>query len=153
MRFRGFEEVSSDFLLHSEVKTALPRRADFRSAGYDFYSKETIILAPNQQHTFFTDVRAYMQSMEMLDLYIRSSLATKKGLVLVNQTGIVDSSYYKNPDNDGNIGICIKNTSDNNVEIKIGDRIAQGIFTNYLITDDDEPIANERLGGFGSTGR
>lgn len=33
-----------------------------------------------------------------------------------------------------------------------GDRFMQGIILNYGITDDDEPINKERIGGFGSTG-
>ena len=37
------------------------------------------------------------------------------------------------------------------LEIKQGDRIAQGMFCNYLVTVDDKPIKETRVGGFGST--
>ena len=37
--------------------------------------------------------------------------------------------------------------------IHIGDKIAQGIFTKYLIVDDEEEILTERSGGLGSTGK
>ena len=77
-------------------------------------------------------------------------MGIKKGLNLSNQVGIIDSDYYGNIDNDGHIMIAIKNTTDNDVVLKKGDRVSQGIIMKYLVTSDD--IANEkREGGFGST--
>ena len=38
------------------------------------------------------------------------------------------------------------------LHINAGDRIAQGIFIPYLITDDDD-TTDVRKGGFGSTGK
>ena len=72
--------------------------------------------------------------------------------MLVNTTGIIDSDYYENPDNDGNIGFAFYNMSDVDVLIKAGERVLQGIFEKYLVTEDDD--ANEvRTGGTGSTGK
>ena len=85
---------------------------------------------------------------EVLMLYVRSSIGIKKGLVLANGTGIIDSSYYPN-----NIGICLFNTSNIPVKILKGDRIAQGIFMKYLTADNDEVLNKSRKGGFGSSGR
>ena len=59
--------------------------------------------------------------------------------------GIIDSDYVDNVDNDGNIGLSIKNTSEYVVEIMRGERIAQGIFFNYKITDDDN-ANGQRIG-------
>ena len=73
-----------------------------------------------------------MGNDEVLKIYIRSSLAVKHGLTLSNNTGIIDSSYYDNKDNEGNIGISIKNNSGKTYELVAGERIAQGIFINYL---------------------
>lgn len=147
---RGFREVSVQFK-KSPKDTKLPVRADAKSAGYDFYSKETYIIAPNQVHIFWTDVKAYMQPDEVLNLYVRSSIGIKLGLALANGTGIIDASYYNNKDNDGNIGIAIKNTSRKPVTIKAGDRIAQGVFMKYLVADKDETLKDERTGGIGSS--
>ena len=47
----------------------------------------------------------------------------------------------------------LRNISDEVQTIEKGDRIAQGMFTHYLITVDDEPISEERVGGFGSSGK
>ena len=90
---------------------------------------------------------------EVLELVPRSSIGFKKGLMLVNTVGVIDSDFYENPSNDGNIGFKFKNLTDKEVVIEAGERVLQGIFKKYLIVDDDEPIANVRVGGTGSTGR
>ena len=61
--------------------------------------------------------------------------------------------YYNNLDNEGHIFIKLYNPTDTAYEIKTGDKIAQGIFTKYLIVDDEEEIKTERSGGLGSTGK
>ena len=148
---RGFRVVKNAHKKF-EAKTQLPVRADAKSAGYDFYSKESYILAPNQTKVFWTDVKAYMLPDEVLMLFVRSSIGIKKGLSLANGTGIIDASYYNNPNNDGNIGIALHNYSKKPVVIKEGERIAQGIFTKYLVTDRDTTLNEERSGGIGSSG-
>jgi dUTP pyrophosphatase len=74
------------------------------------------------------------------------------GLILKNITPIIDSDYYGNPKTDGNIGLHLLNISNQTILILKGERICQGIFVPYFITNDDDPVNNERLGGFGSTG-
>ena len=91
-----------------------------------------------------------MEERDVLYLYIRSSFAIKYGLVLKNSVGVIDSDYYNNPDNEGNIIFVIENTSDNDFEIKKGTRFAQGVFMNYLTIDDDNSFG-KRNGGIGST--
>ena len=149
---RGFKEVHKDHK-KKDYPTILPVRGDHRSAGYDFYSKETKTIDPGKQHLFWTDVKTYMQDDEVLSVHVRSSIGVKKGLVLANTTGIIDASYYSNPDNDGNIGICLKNTTNQPVQILEDERIAQGVFSKYLVADEDTTLHAERSGGFGSSGK
>lgn len=149
---RGFEEVPSQFIKVEET-TILPVRGDNKSAGYDFHSKETVTIQPNESHLFWTDVCAYMQDDEVLSIHVRSSIGVKKGLMLKNVTGIIDSSYYANPNNYGNIGICLYNNSNEPQTIECHDRIAQGIFQKYLIVDEDNALHEVRFGGFGSSGK
>ena len=111
------------------------------------------MLQPKQSHLFWTDVKSYMLDDEVLSIHVRSSIGTKKDLMLKNTTGIIDSSYYENVSNDGNIGICLVNMGDKIQKIEKGERIAQGIFTKYLITDNDICLKLERTGGFGSSGK
>lgn len=60
--------------------------------------------------------------------------------------------YYSNPNNDGNIGIFLKNISDEPITIKKGERVAQGAFFNFLVADNGN-TDKERQGGFGSSGK
>ena len=149
---RGFEVVDIKFRKHLEVDIQLPTRSDSRSAGYDFYTPVDVTIAPGERCLVWTDVKAYMQDNEVLMLYVRSSIGVKKGIVLSNGTGIIDASYYSNPDNDGRIGISLFNTSDKEVKLLAGERIAQGVFMQYLVADDDAVLNKERIGGFGSSG-
>lgn len=59
--------------------------------------------------------------------------------------------YYNNQDNEGEMFFAFYNVSNDNVVIHAGDKLGQGIFVKYGITDDDD-AKGERLGGFGSTG-
>jgi dUTP pyrophosphatase len=154
-KVRGFEIVNPDYMkIHmKEDDIRLPMRGDAGSAGYDFFSNETITLNVGEKHLFWTNIKAYMQQNELLEIHIRSSLGVKYGLVLSNGTGIIDSSYYGNSANDGNIGISITNRGEEPVVIKKGDRIAQGIFKQYLVADVDQVLHSSRSGGFGSTKR
>ena len=97
-----------------------------------------------------TGLKAYMQEDEYLKLCNRSSNPKKKGLVLANSIGVVDS--YENPDNDGHIMFSFFNIKDEDITIKKGEAIGQGIFEKFLTVDGDKAIG-ERLGGFGSTNK
>lgn len=97
-----------------------------------------------------TGIKAYMQKGEVLKLYIRSSMAVKKGLALANSTAIIDADYFY-ADNEGHIMLPLINLSALPVFIPAGTRIAQGVFETYLVADQDD-AQGVRTGGFGSTG-
>ena len=146
---RYFKVVKDEYRKNSgDIK--LPTRSDPRSAGYDFYSPIDITIQPGEKQLIWTDIKAYMLPDEVLKLYVRSSMG-KYPVVIANGTGIIDSSYFENTNNDGNIGFNLLNLSDEPYEIHTGDRIGQGVFSKYLITDDDN-ATGERTGGFGSSG-
>ena len=133
----------------------LPKPSTKYSAGNDFEAAESITILPYADcHKITlvpTGVKAYMQEDEALELYDRSSNPSKKGIMLANSVGIVDSDYYGNPDNDGHIMFGFINITDKPVIINKGDRIGQGIFKKFLRSDDSD-VEIERSGGFGSTG-
>ena len=145
---RGFVVVK-DKHRTTDGEINLPVRSDPRSAGYDFYSPVDIVIPPNESRLFFTDVKAYMEDDEVLMLYVRSSMG-KQPIMIANTQGWIDADYFSNPDNDGNIGIRLLNLGTTPYEIKIGDRIGQGVFLKYGTVKDDNTTA-ERKGGFGST--
>lgn len=149
-RKRGFE-IAKGF---ENSNINLPVRSTKNSAGYDVEAAEDCIIPafkPGQKPTLVkTGIKAYMENDEVLILANRSSNPGKKGLILANSIGVVDSDYYGNPDNDGHIMYAFFNFKAEDVEIKKGERIGQAIFQKYLVTDND--IAQgERTGGFGST--
>lgn len=149
---RKFEIVKDSFRQYKDVDIRLPQRADIGSAGYDFYSPCDFEIEPGQVAILQTDVKAYMEKDEVLLLWIRSSMGIKKGITLANQTGVIDSSYYNNPSNDGNIGIALKNNTSETYYVHKGDKVMQGVFVKYLVTDNDCPVSQTREGGVGSTG-
>lgn len=148
-KIRGFEVVQ-EALRKTNCDITLPTRGSKDSAGYDFYSPTTVKIQPRSKQVIWTDVKSYMQVGEVLMIYVRSSIGIKRGLVLANGTGIIDADYYSNVDNDGNIGICLYNNTDDVVVIEEGERIAQGIFLPFLVADSGN-TDKVRVGGVGST--
>lgn len=155
---RKFEKISlKQFIKDTNLtekeynKIILPHRATGNSAGYDFHLFEDLILKPGEIKKVPTAIKASMNHDEVLMLYIRSSLGFKYNLRLCNQTGIIDSDYYNNENNEGHIFIAIQNEGKETVNLKAGDRFAQGIFMKYLTVDDETQINNVRQGGMGST--
>ena len=144
------EELNKFNDLFKKEDIILPKRQTAKSSGYDFYLPYDIEIKSHEQVLIKTGVKVKVEDDEFLAIFIRSSMGIKKGLNLANQVGIIDSDYYGNIDNDGHIMIAVRNISDNNVSLKKGDRIAQGIIMKYFITSDDE-AKNTREGGFGST--
>ena len=150
MKIRGFEKVAK----YAEVDFPLPERKTELSAGYDFCLPEEVTLEPGQLQLVPTGVKAYMQAGEWLGMHIRSSMAVKKHLMLVNNVGIIDADYYNNEDNEGHIMLALLNMGQDKVVLPKGERVAQGIFYTYLTADGDEKVAKSvRGGGFGSTSK
>lgn len=147
LELRGFEVVNKR---KTDVEIHLPTRADRGSAGYDFYCTIDKEVQPNEIVKIWTDIKAYMGEDEVLLLDVRSSMGGK--FMLANTIGVIDSTYYDNESNEGNIGFFLKNISNEVQTIHVGDRIGQGIFTKYLTVDNDVVLSDKRTGGFGSSG-
>lgn len=151
-KIRGFE-IAKGFE-NGEIN--LPIRKTKYSAGYDVEAAEDCVIPAfklGQTPTLVkTGIKAYMPEDEYLMLCNRSSNPKKKGLVLANGVGIVDSDYYENPDNDGHIMFAFFNIKAEDIEIKKGDCIGQAIFQKFAVADNDT-AEGERLGGFGSTSK
>ena len=148
MRLRGFEKVEE----YKNIDFPLPERKTKGSAGYDFYLPSDVLLTAGQVTRVATGVKAYMPENEYLGMHIRSSIAMKMCVTMINNQGIVDSDYYNNEENEGHIMLLLFNLSGRDIPLKKGERIAQGIFYSFLIADNDlENEKNVRSGGFGST--
>ncbi len=131
----------------------LPVRSTKKSAGYDIRSLEEYTLKPGESKAFTTGLKVSMNEDEVLYLYSRSSMGYKYDVSLSNSVGVIDSDFYNNKDNEGHFRVKLINHGDKDFEVKVGDRIAQGVFMKYLVVDDEEKITNEREGGLGSTNK
>ncbi len=127
----------------------LPSRATKYSAGYDIYSPIDFSLDKNETIKIPTGIRCKMDEDVYMMIFPRSSLGFKYRMMLDNTVGIIDSDYY-NSDNEGHIFIKFTNHGDSRIEIRKGMAFAQGIFSKYYLTIDDN-VDISRNGGIGST--
>ncbi len=146
---RGFEIVEE----YKDKGINLPVRKTKFSAGYDVEAAEDIVIPAYKFGTkptlIPTGLKAYCAEDEYYMLVNRSS-GPKKGFVMANSIGIVDSDYYNNESNEGHFYFQYFNFSDKDLEVKKGEVIGQVIFQKYLTVDDDK-AEGVRAGGFGST--
>ncbi len=157
--FEQFKEGMEDYnFTENEIREMyknihLPKRATKGSAGYDVHTPFAFTLKPGETIKIPTGVRCRMDEDVVLFIYPRSGLGFKFRLQLNNTVGVIDSDYYGS-DNEGHIFVKITNDSNEGktVDIPEGGAFAQGIFTEYLITEDDD-AEGVRNGGFGSTSK
>lgn len=155
-KFEYVNRILSSGYETKEPQFELPKRSTKKSAGYDFINPETIEIPPytigSKPVLVPTGVKVYMPDDEYLMLVNRSSNPKKKFLVIPNSMGIIDADYVDNPDNEGEMMFAFYNLSNEPVIIEQGEKLGQGIFQKYYITDDDN-AEGKRTGGFGSTGK
>ena len=158
MRQRGFEVISEDMfnklfypfdVKYEELK--LPKRATAKSAGYDVFTPVDIQLEPNDEIKIPLGIKAFMLDDEVLLAYPRSSHGFKYYVRLANTIGVIDTDFYNNPDNEGNIWLKIRNEGNKSFSMKKGEAICQLIFQKYLLADGDDFVGDSRKGGIGST--
>jgi len=130
-----------------DTLAVVPTRANNGDAGYDLYSIETKVIPAYERATFKTGI-AMSIPVDLVGLiWPRSGLSVKKGIDVL--AGVVDSSYR------GEIMVCLLNTSNTDVEIDTGDKIAQMIIQKYysfdidIVQDLDSTDRGEK--GFGSS--
>jgi len=132
-------------LLNEEAET--PTKAHRSDAGYDLYASENTVVVGRQRTTIKTGVSFDMAEGLAGLIWPRSGLSVKKGIDVL--AGVVDSGYR------GEVMVCLYNTSDEDVEIKHGDRIAQIIFQEVplvsLIQSEELETSQRGSNGFGST--
>lgn len=151
----SFEEFIKDVENNKELYNSynLPIRKTKKSAGYDFESLYDFILKPGEIIKLPLGIKACMNEDEVLMIFVRSSQGFKYNIRLCNQVGIIDSDYYNNSDNEGHLFVRLQNEGDKDYIVKKGDAICQGMFTKFLIVDDEKNMGNIRKGGLGSTNK
>lgn len=126
----------------------LPIRSTKKSAGYDLYANETTLIPANGRALVKTGITCAMEDNEYLAIVPRSGLALKSGITVLNAPGTIDADYYPNE-----IGVILYNTTNEDITVVEGNRIAQAILCEYKTMGVDNVKDEERTSGFGSTGK
>lgn len=165
-----FEKVSLDTFTKDMIKNypfyglgdtkrawesiTLPKRSTEYSAGYDICTPFDLVIPRDVRVVVPTGIKVVFTPDEAktwhLQMYVRSSVGIKQGVVLTNGTGIIDPDYQF-AENEGDMMLALWNSSDQLVKYKAGDRICQAVFCIHGLTSDDE-AGGRRIGGVGSTG-
>lgn len=129
------------------------------SAGYDLRafdlndSNKKITIPPKSKMIIGTGIKIHLNNNKYVGkVYSRSSLGSKKGLILANSVGIIDSDYQ------GEIMLCLQNLTDSEVLIEPGERVAQLLIekvnhVKFNVVESFDLETNRGEGGFGSTNK
>ena len=135
-----------------DPSVALPSYATAGSAAFDLAASETVVLAPGEVRLVPTGLAIEVPAGMFLGVFARSSTPLKKGLMVANGVGVVDSDYCGPTDE---IKIPTINITKAPGEVARGDRIAQGILlpSPQIAWEEVDELAASSRGGFGGTGR
>lgn len=155
-------------LLHNDVQ--MPERATAGSAGYDLRAylnnrdikiytptnvleevraEGSIVIPPWSRALIPLGFKATLPPGTEGQIRPRSGLSLKKGLLVANSPGTLDSDYS------GEVGVILWNTTETSAKIEHGERIAQlviGWHQTPLWFKGVVSQTTERSGGFGHTG-
>ena len=136
----------------SQSKHDIPSYATQSSAGMDIRAnlEESIVLKPLERTLVPTGLFIELPLGYEAQIRPRSGLAFKHGIGVLNSPGTIDADYT------GEIKVILVNLSQENFEIKDGERIAQMIIAKHeTIEWEETDTLSETLrgeGGFGHTG-
>ena len=121
------------------------------AAGFDFASSVDMTIGPGEVKLVPTGLVIQAPAGHFLGIFARSSTPLKRGLMVANGVGVVDSDYCGPKDE---IKIQVLNFTQAPVNVKKGDRLAQGIILPYVRAEWRElaDVAHPTRGGFGATG-
>lgn len=130
----------------------LPTYGTDGAAAFDLAAAENYNIPPGQIALIGTGLAIEVPPGYFLGIFARSSTPLKRGLMVANGVGIIDSDYC-GPDDE--IRVQVFNTRRVGVDIHKGDRIAQGIIlpAQRVSWVEAGELAATTRGGFGSTGQ
>lgn len=130
----------------------LPKYATEGSAGLDVHAflEEPIVIKPLERKIIPTGLYLEIPNGYEIQVRARSGMSIKHGITLINGVGTIDSDYR------GELGIPVVNLSNEDYEIKSGDKVAQIILAKYehleFKLEDSLKETDRNDGGFGHTG-
>jgi dUTP pyrophosphatase len=129
----------------------LPEPATGGAAGFDLAAAADVEIPPHGIRLVGTGLVIGVPEGHFLGIFARSSTPLKRGLMVANGVGIIDSDYC-GPDDE--IKIQVLNITDTPVTVTRGDRLAQGIVLPCprIEWEEVQEMTRTSRGGFGSTG-
>lgn len=129
----------------------LPEPATAGAAGFDLAAAADMEIPARSIRLVGTGLVIGVPEGHFLGIFARSSIPLKRGLMVANGVGVIDSDYCGPADE---IKIQLLNITDAPVQVARGDRLAQGIVLPCPKVEWDEvsDISEPSRGGFGSTG-
>lgn len=126
----------------------VPTKGSSDAAGFDLYSAVATTIPAKTRVLVKTDIAIAVPAGCYGRVASRSGLSVKHGIEV--GAGVIDKDYT------GNVGVILYNHSDQDFDIKIGDRIAQLILEKivYALVLKVDDVGDSARGGsgFGSTG-
>jgi dUTP pyrophosphatase len=128
-----------------------PQPATERAAGFDLAAATDVEIPPRSIRLVGTGLVIGVPDGHFLGIFARSSTPLKRGLMVANGVGVLDADYCGPADE---VKIQLLNFTDEPVQVRRGDRLAQGIVLPSPRVDWQEvdEIEAPTRGGFGSTG-
>jgi dUTP pyrophosphatase len=130
----------------------LPQYQTPGSVGFDLAASADITVPPGTIALVPTGLIVQVPAGHFLGIFARSSTPLKKGLMVANGVGVIDEDYCGPADE---VKIQVLNFTANPVDVKRGDRIAQGLFlpvTRVAWKEETGDLRQGSRGGFGATG-
>ena len=128
-----------------------PIYAKAGDAGCDLRSTYRLLIPAGGRVLVHTGVKLAMPDGYVGLVHPRSGLAAKHGITVLNSPGTVDAGYR------GEIMVTLLNTSAEDFQVELGDRIAQLLFQKVerarFIAVTELPESSRGESGFGSSGR
>lgn len=122
------------------------------AVGFDILAREDTVVPAGEIVLVPSNLIVHVPSGYMLVVASRSSTPRKKGLATPHGFGIIDHDYCGPEDE---IKIQVHNFTDDNVEVRRGEKIAQGVFVRIDKFELEEVLDGDlrdgSRGGFGST--
>jgi dUTP pyrophosphatase len=129
----------------------LPAYGTEESAAFDLAAAHDLTIGARSIALVRTGLVIEVPRGHFLAIFARSSTPLKRGLVVANGVGVIDPDYCGPTDE---VMIQLLNVTDADVEVRRGDRLAQGIVlaAPRVTWDDVQDIRVTARGGFGATG-
>ena len=130
----------------------LPAYHTAGAAGFDLAASADVLVEPGRIALIPTGLVISVPAGHFLGIFARSSTPLKRGLMVANGVGVVDSDYCGPEDE---VKVQVLNFTPSPVQVVKGDRLAQGVILSFARAEwheQDVPSRRTSRGGFGATG-